>query len=613
MGTSASSAGPGANVSFDPPWLNDIPVGGAGQVDGGASAPAEAPAEGVAPAERFRGARTSLGAFARNGDSGALARAAGHYSRKGMGGARNVAARMRTSTKAGAGLGSLLQATRERSDPQINQWMDALRATNPSAQTVIDAIVSRVLPEGGSVDEESAKDSMAQALSELMVLDPQVDLLTLQDAQIWTLMQLYLGHEACNRMYADIGETVLSAASISKAYELRDRVSDRERFFIALSYDLQVTGNLEKARQTGELWAQTYPRDPVPHGFLSGFISQGSGNYEKSIDEARKAIALDPDFTPGYSNLAFGFSYLDRFGEAERALQSASDRNLEIADILVLRYYIAFFKGDRAGMQRQVRLAQGKAGAEDWMSHHEALVLARSGHLRQAELMWKRAIGLAEQAEETERAAIFETATAVCEAVFGNALAARTHARAALELSKGRDVEYGAAFALGFSGDSSAAQRLTDDLETRFPEDTSVRFNYLPTLRAKVALDHQDPTKALDYLQMALPHDFAIPGAALFGFFGGLYPAYVGGEAHLAAHEGAKAAAEFKKVLSHRGIVFSDPISALAPLQIGRALVAAGDLTKAKTAYEDFLGLWRDADPEIPIFKQAKTEYAEFH
>lgn len=211
MGTSASSAGPGANVSFDPPWLNDIPVGGAGEVDGGASAPAEAPAEGVAPAERFRGARSSLGTFARNGDSGALARAAGHYSRKGMGGARNVAARMRTSTRAGAGLGSLLQATRERSDPQINQWMDALRATNPSAQTVIDAIVSQILPEGGSVDEESAKDSMAQALSELMVLDPQVDLLTLQDAQIWTLMQLYLGHEACNRMYADIGQLFESA------------------------------------------------------------------------------------------------------------------------------------------------------------------------------------------------------------------------------------------------------------------------------------------------------------------------------------------------------------------------------------------------------------------
>ncbi len=218
MGTSASSAGPGANVSFDPPWLNDIPVGGAGEggTDGGAessdaaSSP-QSPAEGVAPARRFKAARTSLGIFARNGDTQSLGRAAGHYSRTGMGGARNVAARMRTSTKAAAGLGSFLQAARDRSDPRINQWMDALRATSPSAQTVIDAIVAQIIPEGGSVDEESAKDSMAQALSELTVLDPDVDLLALHDPQIWTLMQLYLGHEACNRMYADIGQLFESA------------------------------------------------------------------------------------------------------------------------------------------------------------------------------------------------------------------------------------------------------------------------------------------------------------------------------------------------------------------------------------------------------------------
>lgn len=214
MGTSATSAGPGSNVSFDPPWLNDIPVGGAGEAgnqDGAAPPPVQPAAEGVAPAQRFRGARTSLGAFARNGDTQALGRAAGHYSRTGMGGARNVAARMRTSTRAGAGLGSFLQAARERSDPQINQWMDNLRATNPSAQTVIDAIISQIIPEGGSIDEESAKDSMAQAMSELTALDPSVDLLALQDAQIWTLMQLYLGHEACNRMYADIGQLFESA------------------------------------------------------------------------------------------------------------------------------------------------------------------------------------------------------------------------------------------------------------------------------------------------------------------------------------------------------------------------------------------------------------------
>lgn len=215
MGTSASSSGPGSNVPFDPPWLNDIPVGNGGEsTDVGsnndgtdhADAPILPQAPRIAPPNRFQAARRSLGTFARNGDTQALGRAAGHYSRTGMGGAGAVATRMRTSTKAAAGLGSFLQAARNRSDPIINQWMDNLRATNPSAQTVIDAIVAQILPEGGSVDEESAKDSMAQALSELIQLNQDADLLALQDGQIWTLIQLYLGHEACNRMYADIGK-----------------------------------------------------------------------------------------------------------------------------------------------------------------------------------------------------------------------------------------------------------------------------------------------------------------------------------------------------------------------------------------------------------------------
>ena len=218
MGTSASSAGPGANVSFDPPWLGDIPVGGTDV--GGVPSEEESgtlpnfppqPAAGVAPPSRFKTARVTLGAFARNGDTQSLARAAGHYSRTGMGGARNIATRMRASTKTAAGLGSFLRTARDRTDPRINEWMDALRTTNPTAQTVIDAIIAQIIPEGGSIDEESAKDSMAQALSELIALDSDVDLLALQDSQIWTLMQLYLGHEACNRMYADIGQLFESA------------------------------------------------------------------------------------------------------------------------------------------------------------------------------------------------------------------------------------------------------------------------------------------------------------------------------------------------------------------------------------------------------------------
>ena len=182
---------------------------------------------------------------------------------------------------------------------------------------------------------------------------------------------------------------------------------------------------------------------------------------------------------------------------------------------------------------------------------------------------------------------------------------------AALELSKGRDVEYGAAFALALSGDSSRSQTLTNDLEKRFPEDTAVRFSYLPVLRALLGLNHGEHSKAIELLQIAVPYELGAPPSSFFGFFGALYPVYVRGQAYLAAHQGAEAATEFQKILDHRGIVVSDPIGALAHLQLGRAFALSGNKTKAKTAYQDFLNLWKDADPDIPILKEAKAEYAK--
>ena len=197
------------------------------------------------------------------------------------------------------------------------------------------------------------------------------------------------------------------------------------------------------------------------------------------------------------------------------------------------------------------------------------------------------------------------------EAFFGNAPAARRSAIAALELSKGRDVQYGAAFALALSGDSSRSRALADDLERRFPEDRSVRFSYVPALRGLFALNHDDPSKAIDFLQAAVPYDLAQTGLAFYGFFGNLYPAYVRGEAYLAARQGAQAEAEFQKILDHRGIVLADPMGALVRLQLGRAFVLSGDKTKAKAAYQDFLTLWKDADPDTPILQQAQAEYAK--
>ena len=245
------------------------------------------------------------------------------------------------------------------------------------------------------------------------------------------------------------------------------------------------------------------------------------------------------------------------------------------------------------------------------MSHHQAMVLAHSGQMRNARNFWQRAIERAQQAGNRERAAIYETAAAVCEAHFGNRAAAKQRAETALQFGKGRDVEYAAAFALALSGDSSGSQKLADDLAKRFPEDTPVQFEYLPTLRALFALARHAPLDAIERLQTALPYDFAMPGTVFFARFGGLYPAYVRGQAYLEAGKGREAAVEFQKVIDHRGIVFADPIGALAHLQLGRALVLLGEKDKARSAYQDFLTLWKDADPDIPVLKRAKAGYAK--
>jgi eukaryotic-like serine/threonine-protein kinase len=422
-----------------------------------------------------------------------------------------------------------------------------------------------------------------------------------------------MAHAALGRMYGGTEEPALSAESTTKAYQLRDRASDAEKFFITVSYDLQVTGNQEKAQQTCAAWAQAYPREMLPHSFLARIVYQPSGQYEKSIEESKKAIGLNPDFAILYANLAFSYQYLDRLEEAESTISQASDRKLEHPFFWVQRYDIAFLKGDKAAMELGAALGRGKGGADADISNHEAFVLAYAGRLQQARMMSRRAVDLAQQSGQREKAALFEVGAALPEAFFGNAPEARQRAMAALELSKELYVEYGAAFAMALSGDSSGAQILANDLGKRFGEDTGSRFSYLPALRARIALNQGQPAKAIELLQIAMPYELGVPRSAIHGNFGALYPIYVRGEAYLAAHQGVEAAAEFKKILNHGGIVISDPIGALAHLQLGRALALSGDQSKAKAAYQDFLTLWKDADPDIPILKDAQARYAKIH
>jgi DNA-binding winged helix-turn-helix (wHTH) protein len=416
------------------------------------------------------------------------------------------------------------------------------------------------------------------------------------------------------RMYGDIGESALSAENTSKAYQLRDRASDQEKFFISLNYDLQVTGNLEKAQQTCELWMQTYPRAWFPHALLAGGIYPSIGKREESVEEAKIALGIDPDFSIGYSLLADGYLAVERTAEAEKTLQRASERKLDIPDFYVQRYVIAFLKDDRAGMEREAALPREKPGVDDWMSNAEAFVSAYSGHLAEARKMSQRAADLARKAERRDTEALYEADAAMREALFGNALAARQRAGDAVELSKSRDVEYGAAFALALSGDSSRSQKLAEDLSRRFPEDTIVRFTYVPTIRALVALNHSQPSKAIELLQTAISYEGGTPiegGSEFLLGAGSFYPAYVRGLAYLASHHGTEAAAEFEKILDHRGVVLCDPIGALAYVQVARTYALSGDKTKAKSAFQDFFTMWKDADPDIPIFKQVKAEYTK--
>ena len=276
-------------------------------------------------------------------------------------------------------------------------------------------------------------------------------------------------YAALGRMYGDIGESALASENISKAYQLRDRASDQEKFFISVNYDLQVTGNLEKAQQTCALWGQAYPRAWFPHALLSGAVYPELGQYENSVDEAKIAVGIDPDFSIGYSILAGSYEALERSGEAENILQRASERKLDIPDFHVQRYIIAFLKGDRTGMEREATQSQEKPGVDEWMSNAEGFVAAYSGHLEEARKMSRRAADLARKADRRDTEALYETDASVREALFGNVSAARQRAGDALELSRSRDVQYGAAFALALSGDSSRSQTLSDNLTSRFP------------------------------------------------------------------------------------------------------------------------------------------------
>lgn len=480
-----------------------------------------------------------------------------------------------------ARLGESLASIREHSTPleeATTPSLEALKAYSVSRTTVFSRGFAPAIPN----------------LQRAIALDPQFAM-ALADLGFY---------------YWNMGQTDLGAEYVRKAYELRDRVSEPERLFIHFLYDRQVTGNLQKELEVLEAWAQSYPSNWTPWGLLAGWGTRGTGQYERGIQAAERALRLNPDLTLAYISLFDHNLGLGRLRDASAAMGAAAARHLELPSFLICRFYSAFLAGDDAGMRREIDRARGSLETEDWMAHNQAMVLARSGQMRHARTHWRHTIERVRLAGEREKAAIYQAAEAVCEAHLGNRDYAKERAATALELGKGRDVEYAAAFALALSGDSAGSERLTDDLAERFPEDTPVQFEYLPTLRALLALAHGAPTDAIEHLQAARPYDLAMPGTAFFAKFGGLYPVYVRGLAFLEAGRAREAVAEFQKVLDHRGIVLADPIGALGHVQLGRALAALGESERARPAYDAFFTLWKDADSGIPVLEDAKTEYA---
>jgi eukaryotic-like serine/threonine-protein kinase len=410
-----------------------------------------------------------------------------------------------------------------------------------------------------------------------------------------------IAYRALSATYGNLNEQGRQAENIRKAYALRGRVSERERFYIEANYFWTGTGELEKAVPAYRLWQQTYPRDYALYVHL-GVIYSNLGNLDKALEEHREALRLEPNAADNYEVLCADYINLNRLDEARAVLTQAEGRKLESEGLLSLRYHLAFLKGDPAEMEQSVSAAMGKPGVEDVLLAAESDTAAWFGKLKDARELTRQAMASAEQNDAKETAAVYQAAAALGEVESGSRELARADANASMKLAPNRDVRTLAALTLARAGDLVTSEKQVAELDKSFPLNTLVQRYWLPTIRAAISLQRKNPNQALELLQAA--------SAIELGDAGNLLPVYVRGEAYLILHDGNHAAAEFQKFLDHRGLVSNSPIAAIARLGLARSYALQGDAAKATAAYQDFLTLWKDADPDIPILKQAKAEYA---
>jgi eukaryotic-like serine/threonine-protein kinase len=418
-----------------------------------------------------------------------------------------------------------------------------------------------------------------------------------------------MAYAVLGTMQSNLGQPTLAAQDITKAYELRDRVTEKEKLYIDSHYDQFVLGDLEKARQAYELWHSEYPQDQAPVTNL-GVIYGLLGQPEKSLEEAQAQFQIDPNGL-AYVNLVFSFLSLNHLQEAQALIQEARSKNRDSALLHVASYFIAFLQNDSAGMAQQFDWSK-TVHLEDRFLAAQADAAAYSGQEQKALSLTHQAISAATEANEGKEVIASDNVdVAFREAFFGITSTPRQYASEALALSAGRDIQAQAALALVLVGDAAKAQALADDLAKRFPQDTIAQFIEIPAIRAELALQHGDPSKAIDILQSAAPYDLA----------DGVVLPYIRGQAYLAVKQGSAAVAEFQRIIDHSGIVLNSPIGALAHLQIGRAYALEAQSSQgadagtaranARKAYQDFLALWQHADADIPLYKQAQSEYAK--
>ena len=415
----------------------------------------------------------------------------------------------------------------------------------------------------------------------------------------------YLGVQATTSL-----EPGLSVKYRTKAYELRGRASEAEKYWIMATYHKGVTGNIPKAIEACDLWIQDYPRAEIPHLYLAAAVLPVVGQYERAAEESTEGVRVRPDFALAYAFRIRAYTALNRFDEAKATYAQTLERKLHTPYIDLEMYNLAFAQNDTAAMAQLAAKLAAVPSLGHTMLSMEGDTAAYSGHLKDARELSRHAMDSAQRGGEKDAPAVYSGISGLREAWFGNTDEARRRITLALKLSTGRDLQYFAALAFAYTRDDGQARALADDLDRRFPDDTIVQFNYLPSINGRLALNKGDASGAIADLAAATPYELGATRATDLNWTA-MFPVFVRGEAYLAARQGREAATEFQKILDHRGLVLNQPIGALAHLGLGRAYALQGDTVRAKMAYQDFLTLWKDADPDIPVLRQAKAEYAK--